>query len=49
VKSTVAEADRSPLRLVLGKYANGEMLKNLETRRREIEAWKELGLPTDFA
>jgi NAD(P)-dependent dehydrogenase (short-subunit alcohol dehydrogenase family) len=45
----ITEAERPPLRLVLGKYANDKVLKNLDARRRELEAWKELGLPTDFA
>lgn len=45
----ITEADRPPLRLVLGKYATDKALRNLESRRREIEAWKEVGLPTDFA
>jgi len=45
----ITETDRAPLRLVLGKYANDKALKQLEVRRRELEAWKEVGLPTDFA
>jgi len=45
----ITEADRPPLRLVLGKYATDKALRNLDARRREIEAWKELGVATDFA
>lgn len=45
----ITETDRAPLRLVLGKYANDKALKQLEVRRRELDAWKEIGLPTDFA
>lgn len=45
----ITETDRAPLRLVLGKYANDKALKQLEVRRRELDAWKEVGLPTDFA
>lgn len=45
----ITETDRAPLRFVLGKYANDKALKQLEVRRRELDAWKEVGLPTDFA
>jgi NAD(P)-dependent dehydrogenase (short-subunit alcohol dehydrogenase family) len=37
-----------PLHLVLGKFAYDRMSQKLEDLRREMEAWRELGLGTDF-
>jgi NAD(P)-dependent dehydrogenase (short-subunit alcohol dehydrogenase family) len=37
-----------PLHLVLGKFAYDRMTQKLEDFRREMEAWRALGLGTDF-
>jgi short-subunit dehydrogenase len=45
----VTEAANPPFRLVLGKYAIDKTEKTLNARLRELEASKQLGLPTEFA
>ena len=37
-----------PLRLALGKYAFEKATRTLNSRLRELQAWEQLGLPTDF-
>jgi NAD(P)-dependent dehydrogenase (short-subunit alcohol dehydrogenase family) len=44
----VVDSDTPPLRLVLGKYAIDKIERTMKTRLRELEAWKEIGLATDF-
>ncbi len=45
---TVADAERPPLRLVLGKYAIDKARRRLVTAGREIDAWAEAGTAADF-
>ncbi len=42
------ESNTSPLRLVLGKYANEKVRKKLASAEIEIAAWERLGLAADF-
>jgi NAD(P)-dependent dehydrogenase (short-subunit alcohol dehydrogenase family) len=44
----IAGVEKPPLRLVLGKYANEKFAKRLKALSEELEAWKAVGLPTDF-
>lgn len=44
----ITAAPNPPLRLVLGKYAQAKVVKKCEALRAELEAWKELGLATEF-
>jgi len=44
----IAGTDKPPFRLVLGKYANDKFARKLTTLGEELEAWKSVGLPTDF-
>ena len=37
-----------PLHLILGKFAYDRMTQKLQDFRKEMEAWRELGLGTDF-
>ncbi len=37
-----------PLHLILGKFAYDRMTQKLQDFRKEMEAWRELGLRTDF-
>jgi NAD(P)-dependent dehydrogenase (short-subunit alcohol dehydrogenase family) len=43
-----AGSEKPPFRLVLGKYANDKFAKRLKALGDELEAWKAVGLPTDF-
>jgi NAD(P)-dependent dehydrogenase (short-subunit alcohol dehydrogenase family) len=43
------ESNASPLRLVLGKYANDKVRKKLASAESELAAWEHLGLAADFA
>lgn len=45
----IAGVEKPPFRLVLGKYAHEKFAKKLGLLGAELEAWKSLGLPTDFA
>jgi NAD(P)-dependent dehydrogenase (short-subunit alcohol dehydrogenase family) len=45
----IAGSEKPPFRLVLGKYANDKFAKRLKALGDELEAWKAVGLPTDFA
>lgn len=45
----VAQVEKPPFRLVLGKYATDKFDKKLKAQGAELEAWKSVGLPTDFA
>ena len=42
------EAEKPPLRLILGKYATDKTRRKLDSARAELEAWKAVGGPTDF-
>jgi NAD(P)-dependent dehydrogenase (short-subunit alcohol dehydrogenase family) len=44
----VVDSENPPLRLVLGKYATDKVERTCKARLRELETWKEIGLPTDF-
>ncbi len=44
----VVDAERPPLRLVLGKYAIEKARRALSQREGEIKAWEELGMNTDY-
>lgn len=44
----VVNAERPPLRLVLGKYANEKAQKSIITAENERAKWASIGLPTDF-
>lgn len=44
----VADAERPPLRLVLGKYAVDKARRRLVTAGRELDAWAEAGTAADF-
>ena len=44
----VAEAERPPFRLVLGKYAYQKARRQLDRARAELDAWEGVGLATDF-
>ena len=44
----VAEAERPPFRLVLGKYAYQKARRQLDRERAELDAWEGVGLATDF-
>lgn len=39
--------ERPPFRLVLGKYAHQKIEKALHTSASEVEAWRQVGAPTD--
>ena len=41
------ESSTPPLRLVLGKYANGKVRKNFADAEKERAAWEHIGWPTD--
>jgi NAD(P)-dependent dehydrogenase (short-subunit alcohol dehydrogenase family) len=41
-------ADRSPLRLVLGAYANDKARRTLSAAQRELEAWASTSAATEF-
>lgn len=43
-----ADAERPPLRLVLGKYAIDKARRRLVTAGRELDAWTEVGAAADF-
>lgn len=44
----IAGIEKPPFRLVLGKYANDKSAKKIKALGDELEAWKAIGLPTDF-
>ncbi|HXH61768.1 MAG TPA: hypothetical protein VNI20_10475, partial [Fimbriimonadaceae bacterium] len=44
----VVEADDPPLRLLLGKDAYEWANEELESMKRDFEAWKDVTLSTDF-
>lgn len=44
----IAGVEKPPFRLVLGKYAYDKCEKRLKALAAELEAWKAVGLPTDF-
>lgn len=44
----IAGLEKPPFRLVLGKYAYEKFDKKLKALHAELEAWKPVGLPTDF-
>ena len=44
----VAELDKPPFRLVLGKYAYQKARRQLDKERAELDAWESVGLPVDF-
>jgi len=44
----IVDSENPPLRLVLGKYATDKVERTCKARLRELETWKEIGLPTDF-
>lgn len=44
----IAGVDAPPAKLVLGKYAYDKYAKKLKTAQAELEAWQQVGLPTDF-
>ena len=43
------ESEKPPFRLVLGKYAYQKARRQLDKERAELDAWEQVGLPTDFA
>jgi NAD(P)-dependent dehydrogenase (short-subunit alcohol dehydrogenase family) len=43
------DAEKPPFRLLIGGYAHTIFAKNLAAQDAEMKAWKEKGLPTDFA
>jgi NAD(P)-dependent dehydrogenase (short-subunit alcohol dehydrogenase family) len=45
----IAGIEKPPFRLVLGKYATEKFQKKLKALGEELENWKAMGLPTDFA
>lgn len=45
---TVAESDEPPMRLPLGAYAQKKVREKLDGVRKELDAWSEVGLQTDF-
>ena len=45
----ITEAQKPPLRLVLGQYAVDRFNKKLETMKQELDFWKEQSLDCDFA
>lgn len=45
----IAGVEKPPFRLVLGKYATDKFDKKLKAQGAELEAWKSVGLPTDFS
>jgi len=42
------ESATPPLRLVLGKYANDKTRKKFTDAEKELAAWENVGVPTDF-
>lgn len=42
------ESEAPPLRLILGKYANGKARRRSADAEKERTAWEHAGLPTDF-
>lgn len=42
------ESETPPLRLVLGKYAHDKVRKKLLATERELSAWEQVGLQTEF-
>jgi hypothetical protein len=44
----LTESDNPPLHIVLGAQGLAIVTNNLKQRLAEIEAWRELGLATDF-
>ena len=46
---TAVNAERPPLRLVLGKYAVDKARRRLASAGRELDAWAETGAAADFA
>ena len=44
----VVTSPNPPLHLILGKFAYDRMSQKLDEFRKEMEAWRELGLGTDF-
>jgi NAD(P)-dependent dehydrogenase (short-subunit alcohol dehydrogenase family) len=42
------ESETSPLRLVLGKYANDKLRKKLGDLEKERGMWEHIGMPVDF-
>ncbi len=45
----IAGLDKPPFRLVLGKYATDKFDKKIKAQATELEAWKSVGMPTDFS
>lgn len=45
----IAGVEKPPFHLVLGKYANDKFDKKLKALGAELEVWRSVGLPTDFA
>jgi NAD(P)-dependent dehydrogenase (short-subunit alcohol dehydrogenase family) len=45
----IAGAEKPPFRLVLGKYAHDKLDKRLKSLGAELEAWRAVGLPTDYS
>ena len=45
---TAVESEKPPFRLVLGKYAYQKARRQLDKERAELDAWENVGLPTDF-
>jgi len=48
IYSIAGRAD-APFRLVLGKYATEKFEKKLKALETELQAWREVGLPTEFS
>lgn len=44
----LANSEKPPFRLVLGKYANDKMEKRIKLIQQELESWKDVGYPTDY-
>ncbi len=44
----VVESDSPPLRLTLGKYANGKVQRRAADTEKERAAWESIALPMDF-
>lgn len=45
---SLVDVERPPLRLTLGKYAIGKVRRKQASVLRELEAWEERGMATDF-
>lgn len=44
----MVESENPPMRLFLGKYAYGKVNEKIEALTQELEAWKSVGIATDF-